>query len=214
LTLLDYVLHAGSENVVIYFRDNIYIIKTLKEFVYVDEDGQDVGANVRQKAKDITNLLMDEDRLRMERKSRGAMRERMLGNIAESGLRGEDDYGDRQGGGREERFERPKETYKPNKGRDEDDDLKRAIEESKRAAQDDESRARARNQECVERFLTESVLPFPALIRDGHLFIFTLVETMTSGKPSPCRKKKNPNDVDNWKIQTPRHCSTTICKCA
>ena len=76
----------------------------------------------------------------------------MLGNIAESGLRGEDDYGDRQGGGggREERFERPKETYKPNKGRDEDDDLKRAIEESKRAAQDDESRARARNQECVQ----------------------------------------------------------------
>lgn len=27
LTVLDYVLHAGSENVVIYFRDNIYIVK-------------------------------------------------------------------------------------------------------------------------------------------------------------------------------------------
>lgn len=27
LTLLDYCLHAGSENVVIYFKDNIYIIK-------------------------------------------------------------------------------------------------------------------------------------------------------------------------------------------
>ena len=27
LTLLDYCLHAGSENVVIYFRDNIYIVK-------------------------------------------------------------------------------------------------------------------------------------------------------------------------------------------
>ena len=168
LTLLDYVLHAGSENVVIYFRDNIYIIKTLKEFVYVDEDGQDVGANVRQKAKDITNLLMDEDRLRMERKSRGAMRERMLGNIAESGLRGEDDYGDRQGGGgREERFERPKESFKPNRGRDEDDDLKRAIEESKRAAQDDESRARARNQEWVGAavFPSNRLSPFGANTR-------------------------------------------------
>lgn len=146
LTLLDYILHAGSENVVIYFRDNIYIVKTLKEFVYVDDDGQDVGANVRQKAKDITNLLQDEDRLRMERKSRGAMRERMLGNIAESGLRGEDDRGEP-----ERRAERNNNNsgYKPAKTRDEDDDLKRAIEESKRAAMDDESRSRARNQECV-----------------------------------------------------------------
>lgn len=25
--MLDYILHAGSENVVIYFRDNIYIVK-------------------------------------------------------------------------------------------------------------------------------------------------------------------------------------------
>jgi epsin len=147
LTLLDYILHAGSENVVIYFRDNIYIVKTLKEFVYVDDDGQDVGANVRQKAKDITNLLQDEDRLRMERKSRGAMRERMLGNIAESGLRGEDDRGEP-----ERRAERNNNNsgYKPAKTRDEDDDLKRAIEESKRAAMDDESRSRARNQECVD----------------------------------------------------------------
>lgn len=65
----------------------------MKEFVYVDEGGKDVGANVRQKAKDITNLLQDEARLREERRSRGAMRDRMLGNLAESGLRGEDDYG-------------------------------------------------------------------------------------------------------------------------
>jgi len=67
--------------------------RTLKEFVYVDETGKDVGANVRQKAKDITNLLQDEDRLRSERRSRGDMRDRMLGNLAESGLKGEGDYG-------------------------------------------------------------------------------------------------------------------------
>lgn len=45
LTVLDYLLHAGSENVVIYFRDNIYVVKTLKEFQYVDEYGKDQGAN-------------------------------------------------------------------------------------------------------------------------------------------------------------------------
>lgn len=30
LTLLDYCLHAGSENVVIYFKDNLYIIKSVE----------------------------------------------------------------------------------------------------------------------------------------------------------------------------------------
>lgn len=25
--MLDYILHSGSENVVIYFKDNLYIIK-------------------------------------------------------------------------------------------------------------------------------------------------------------------------------------------
>lgn len=113
----------------------------------MDDEGQDVGANVRQKAKDITNLLQDEDRLRNERRSRGAMRERMLGNIAESGLRGEDDYGDRQNSPRPPVGKPP--GFQPAKTRDEDDDLKRAIEESKRAAMDDESRSRARNQESV-----------------------------------------------------------------
>lgn len=77
--MLDYLLHAGSENVVLYFKDNLYVIKTLKEFQYIDEDGKDQGANVRQKAKDITNLLMDESRLRDQRRSRAHMRDRMLG---------------------------------------------------------------------------------------------------------------------------------------
>lgn len=78
LTVLDYLLHAGSENVVLYFRDNLYIIKTLKEFQYVDEDGKDCGANVRQKAKDISNLLGDAGRLREERRNRASMRDRMI----------------------------------------------------------------------------------------------------------------------------------------
>ncbi|WVR00026.1 hypothetical protein IAU59_007168 [Kwoniella sp. CBS 9459] len=134
LTLLDYCLHAGSENVVIYFKDNIYIIKTLKEFVYVDETGKDVGANVRQKAKDITNLLQDEQRLREERRSRGAMRDRMLGNIAESGLKGHEDYGEPRSPSRE--APRPK----PPRNRNEDDDLQRAIEESKRMSEDEAKR--------------------------------------------------------------------------
>ncbi|KAG5462518.1 MAG: ENTH domain-containing protein [Olpidium bornovanus] len=45
LTLLDYCLHTGSENVVAYARKNLYIVKTLREFQFIDEDGRDQGAN-------------------------------------------------------------------------------------------------------------------------------------------------------------------------
>jgi epsin len=112
--------------VVIYFRDNIYVIKTLKEFQYVDEYGKDQGANVRQKAKDVTNLLQDEARLRQERRSRAHMRDRMI--------RGETDEGDGDGDNENQR-------RRQKKGRHGDEDeLRRAIEESKRTAAAEESK--------------------------------------------------------------------------
>ncbi|KAJ7484615.1 epsin domain-containing protein [Mycena latifolia] len=128
LTLLDYLLHQGSENVIIYFKDNLYVIKTLKEFQYVDEDGKDQGGNVRAKAKDITSLLQDEGRLRTERRARASMRERMVKGAGEDGAGGEfddataahgaDENGRRRGAG--------------GRGGD-DDEMRRAIEESKRS---------------------------------------------------------------------------------
>jgi len=45
LKVLDYCLHEGSELVVTWARKNVYIIKTLREFVYIDEEGRDVGQN-------------------------------------------------------------------------------------------------------------------------------------------------------------------------
>jgi hypothetical protein len=36
---------VGSENVVRYARENLYIVKTLKEFQLIDEDGKDQGSN-------------------------------------------------------------------------------------------------------------------------------------------------------------------------
>lgn len=45
LKVLDYCLHEGSELVVTWARNSIYIIKTLREFQYIDEEGRDVGQN-------------------------------------------------------------------------------------------------------------------------------------------------------------------------
>ncbi|KAJ7802413.1 hypothetical protein B0H14DRAFT_2892257 [Mycena olivaceomarginata] len=125
LTLLDYLLHQGSENVIIYFKDNLYVIKTLKEFQYVDEDGKDQGGNVRAKAKDITSLLQDEGRLRTERRARASMRERMVKGAGEEGefdaaARGDENGRRRAGGGGG------------------DDEMRRAIEASKASLRQDQ----------------------------------------------------------------------------
>ncbi|KIW73767.1 hypothetical protein PV04_01860 [Phialophora macrospora] len=79
LKVLDYALHEGSELVVTWARKNIYIIKTLREFQYIDEDGRDVGQNVRTSAKELTSLILDEERLRSERSDRKLWKTRVTG---------------------------------------------------------------------------------------------------------------------------------------
>jgi epsin len=41
LTLLDYLIHSGSEQVIAYAKQNLYVIKTLKEFQFIDDEGKD-----------------------------------------------------------------------------------------------------------------------------------------------------------------------------
>lgn len=48
LKVMDYCLHDGSELVVTWAKQNIFIIKTLREFQYIDEEGKDVGQNGAQ----------------------------------------------------------------------------------------------------------------------------------------------------------------------
>ncbi|GAB7363787.1 hypothetical protein MBLNU230_g4355t1 [Neophaeotheca triangularis] len=79
LKVLDYCLHEGSELVVTWARKNIYIIKTLREFMYLDEEGRDVGASIRHSAKELSSLIMDEERLRGERANRGSWKSRVTG---------------------------------------------------------------------------------------------------------------------------------------
>ncbi|OLN96015.1 Epsin-1 [Colletotrichum chlorophyti] len=79
LKVLDYCLHEGSELVVTWARQSIYIIKTLREFQYVDEEGRDVGQNVRVAAKELTALILDEERLRAERSDRKSWKSRVTG---------------------------------------------------------------------------------------------------------------------------------------
>ncbi|ODQ81322.1 hypothetical protein BABINDRAFT_34358 [Babjeviella inositovora NRRL Y-12698] len=67
LTVVEFTLLHGSENVVLWCKDNLYIIKTLREFTYIDGEGRDQGQLIRTKAKELTILLRDDDRIRAER---------------------------------------------------------------------------------------------------------------------------------------------------
>lgn len=79
LTVVEYILHSGSPKVAQYFRDNIYLIKTLTEFQHIDDNGRDVGADVRTRARDLSRLLADDKNLAEARRRRKQMRNRMAG---------------------------------------------------------------------------------------------------------------------------------------
>ncbi|CAK7901442.1 epsin-1 [[Candida] anglica] len=67
LTVLDYLVRFGSEKCVLWAKDNLYIVKTLREFIHFDEADTDQGALIRVKAKELVSLLRDDERLRHER---------------------------------------------------------------------------------------------------------------------------------------------------
>ncbi|XP_055608133.1 epsin-1 isoform X2 [Uranotaenia lowii] len=66
LLLLDYLIKTGTEKVAQQCKENIYAIKTLQDFQYIEE-GKDQGMHVREKAKQLVSLLKDDDRLKNER---------------------------------------------------------------------------------------------------------------------------------------------------
>ncbi|KAH8599657.1 ENTH domain-containing protein [Bisporella sp. PMI_857] len=144
LKVLDYCLHEGSESVVTWARKNIYIIKTLREFQYQDEDGRDVGNNVRVSAKELTSLILDEDRLRAERSDRKTWKQR---------VQGLDDS--------EQPHERPRrERERPHRAQradEEDAEYKLAIEASKYQEEEDRKKRQSRGGEPEDDDLAKAL---------------------------------------------------------
>lgn len=68
LQLLEFLVKNGSERVVDYARSHLAVIDMLKHFHYHDQTGQDQGINIRNRAKELTALLGDVEKIRAERK--------------------------------------------------------------------------------------------------------------------------------------------------
>merc|ERR1712185_48749 len=79
LNLLDHLVRNGSERVIEDARDHLREIKALQKFEFVDPEGKDSGINVREKAKQIVELLGNEEQLNAEREKARASRNRYTG---------------------------------------------------------------------------------------------------------------------------------------
>lgn len=68
LVLLEYLVKNGSERFVDDARANVALVTMLKSFHYIDSKGVDQGVNVRNRSRELTQLLNDESKIRDERK--------------------------------------------------------------------------------------------------------------------------------------------------
>lgn len=68
LQLLEFLIKNGSERVIDDARSHLTLLKMLRQFHYIDQNGKDQGINVRNRAKELTELLGDVERIRSERK--------------------------------------------------------------------------------------------------------------------------------------------------
>ena len=88
LQLLEFLIKNGSERVIDDARSHLTLLKMLRQFHFIDQNGKDQGLNVRNRAKELADLLSDVDRIRAERKKARATRNKYTGVEGGAGLGG------------------------------------------------------------------------------------------------------------------------------
>ncbi|KAH0832121.1 hypothetical protein J3R83DRAFT_13030 [Lanmaoa asiatica] len=79
LQLLEYLVRHGSERVVDDARSHISTLKMLRNFHYIDDKGKDEGQNVRNRARELVELLSDVETIRVERRKAKTNRGKYVG---------------------------------------------------------------------------------------------------------------------------------------
>ncbi|KAI8350930.1 hypothetical protein EDC96DRAFT_519237 [Choanephora cucurbitarum] len=79
LVLLEYLIKNGSERVIDDARAHVSMVKVMRNFFYIDDKGKDEGINVRNRAKEIVELLGDTEKIRSERKLAKKNRTKYIG---------------------------------------------------------------------------------------------------------------------------------------
>ncbi|KAG6023475.1 hypothetical protein E4U19_004340 [Claviceps sp. Clav32 group G5] len=79
LQLLEFLIKHGSERVIDDARGHIALLKMLRQFHFIDQNGKDQGINVRNRAKELAEMLGDVERIRSERKKARASKNKYTG---------------------------------------------------------------------------------------------------------------------------------------
>jgi len=98
LQLLEFLVKNGSERVIDDARSHLSLLKMLRQFHFVDLNGKDQGINVRNRAKELAELLGDVERIRSERKKARATRNKYGGVEGGAGLGASSTSSGRYGG--------------------------------------------------------------------------------------------------------------------
>ncbi|CAM6032115.1 unnamed protein product, partial [Sphagnum compactum] len=78
LTLIEFLIKNGSERVIDASRDRLYKIRSLEVFNFY-EGNVDKGSGVREKSKQIIELLQSNDMIRSEREKARTLRNKFVG---------------------------------------------------------------------------------------------------------------------------------------
>ncbi|EAW11392.1 putative Golgi to endosome transport protein (Ent3) [Aspergillus clavatus NRRL 1] len=79
LQLLEFLIKNGSERVVDDARSHMSLLRMLRQFHFIDQNGKDQGVNVRNRSSELVKLLGDVDLIRTERKKARANRNKFGG---------------------------------------------------------------------------------------------------------------------------------------
>jgi epsin len=88
LQLLEFLIKNGSERVIDDARSHLSLLKMLRQFHFIDANGKDQGINVRNRSKELTDLLSDVEKIRQERKKARGNRQKYSGYEGGGGLGG------------------------------------------------------------------------------------------------------------------------------
>jgi epsin len=84
--LLEFLIKNGSERVIDDARSHLSLLRMLRQFHFIDANGKDQGINVRNRAKELSELLSDVDKIRAERKKARATRNKYSGVEGGAGI--------------------------------------------------------------------------------------------------------------------------------
>ena len=97
LQLLEFLIKNGSERVIDDARSHLSLLKMLRQFHFIDQNGKDQGVNVRNRSKELAELLGDVERIRAERKKARSNRNK-FGGVEGGAMSGGMSSGSRYGG--------------------------------------------------------------------------------------------------------------------